>query len=531
MSRSKLLSSLNRLLGTALYQEQRQLSDQQLRSRLDSLEEQFSRRRFLQGAGLASLALPLAVTAPSLMAQTQRRDIVIVGAGTAGLTAAYYLAKAGLGSMIYEGSSRHGGRMFTAQNFNEDKQFCELGGEFVDTQHKELLQLCAEINLPVDDRSVDPKFPSKEIFYSQGKVRSSRQVITAFKPLAKKLLKDRTLLMVAGEVAIPTYNSPLAANPLVQALDRTSLAEYLEAAKIDSWLLDLIGSAYVGEYGLDVSQQSALNLIVLISADTGGGFKIFGSSDEAKRIRGGSEALPAKLAKTLSATVPIEYEHRLLAVEDQKTQFKLIFDQKGTTVEVQAQRLILAVPAPMLKEIDLTNLQLNPVKRQAIEAWGFGSNSKLMLGFQKRTWERPGTQRGFSILPDRVAHQFWDTSLGQSGTRGIVTNFLGGANGKIISANIQSQSLDFLETIFPGTRAAFDNNKILQHWPSQKLTRGSYTCSKPGQYTTVYGAFAEAELNGRLCFAGEHCSTDWSGYMNGAVQSGKQAADLLLARV
>ena len=84
--------------------------------------------------------------------------------------------------------------------------------------------------------------------------------------------------------------------------------------------------------------------------------------------------------------------------------------------------------------------------------------------------------------------------------------------------------------VLRGTKAAFDGNRMLMHWPSQKLAQGSYTCSQPGQYTTIYGAFAEAELGKRLVFAGEHCSADWSGYMNGAVHSGKQAVDLLLGR-
>jgi monoamine oxidase len=522
------------MLNVAMFQEKHQLRDQDVHEALEWSREAITRRRFLTQAGLAGVALPAAVacqtTGSALQSTPATRDVVIVGGGTAGLTAAYYLAKEGVGSVIYEGSSRVGGRMFTAQKFNDAGMFCELGGEFVDTEHEDIIKLCQELGLAVDDLMSDEKFPPQEIFFSQNKIRTEKQVITAFKPLAQKLMKDSKALMVEGEVEVPSYRSDLALSPLVKALDRTTLVEYLTQARIDSWLLDLISNAYVGEYGLDADQQSALNLVILIEPDTKDGFKIFGSSDEAKRIRGGSESLPKALLKAIQPAVPIEYDHKLMAVRDQGTHFTLQFDHSGKTVEVHAKRLILAIPPPLLQELDMKALELSPVKRQAIRDWGFGTNSKLMLGFQKRSWEKPDGLRGFSLLPDRLAQEFWDTSRGQEGNRGIITCFLGGKDGLAVTPTQQVQSLDFLDRIFPGTKGAFDGNRMLMHWPGQKLVRGSYTCSKPGQYTTIYGAFAETELNGRLVFAGEHCSVDWSGYMQGAVQSGKQAVDLLLGR-
>lgn len=534
MSRTRLMKRLSRMLNVAMFQEKHGLRDQDVSDALDWGRDGITRRRFLTQAGVVGLGLPAAIACQTpgsaLQSPPPTRDIVIVGGGTAGLTAAYYLAKEGLGSAIYEGSGRVGGRMFTAQKFNDAGMFCELGGEFVDTDHEDIIKICQELGLAVDDLTTDEKFPQQEIFFSQNKIRSEKQVIAAFKPLAKKLLNDRKALMVEGEVEVPTYHSDLALSPLVKALDRMTLTEYLTQARIDSWLLDLISNAYVGEYGLEADQQSALNLIILIEPDTKDGFKIFGSSDEAKRIRGGSETLSKGLLKAIQPAVPIEYDHKLMAVRDHGTHFALHFDHAGKTVEVQAKRLILAIPPPLLKELDMKALELSPIKRQAIRDWGFGTNSKLMLGFQKRSWEKPDGLRGFSVLPDRLAQEYWDTSRGQEGSRGLVTCFLGGQAGLVVAPTQQMQSLDFLDRIFPGTKAAFDGNRMLMHWPSQALARGSYTCSKPGQYTTVYGAFAEAELSGRLVFAGEHCSVDWSGYMQGAVQSGQQAVDLLLGR-
>jgi monoamine oxidase len=534
MPRTRLLKRLSRLLNVAIFQERHQLKDHQVHEALEWARDPITRRRFLTQAGLAGVGIPALAACQTPGSQLQvtapTRDVIIVGAGTAGLTAAYYLAKEGIGSAIYEGSARVGGRMFTAQKFNDEGMFCELGGEFVDTQHEDLIKLCADLGLAVQDLTVDEKYPVQEVYYSRNRVRTEKEVIAAFKPLATRLIQDAKVLQVDGELTVPTYNSELAKSARVKELDRMTLTEYINASRIDAWLADLISNAYVGEYGLDAGQQSALNMLVLIEPATDKGFKIFGESDEAKRIQGGSETLPRTLAKTVSEAVPIAYEHKLMAVRDQGTHFTLTFDHAGKTVDVTGKRLILAIPPPLLKDIDMKGLALSPVKRQAIAEWGFGTNSKLMLGFQKRVWEKSPVPRGFSLLPDQSAQEYWETSIAQPGTRGIITCFLGGEQGRVIAPTQQVQALDFLDRVFPGTKAAFDGNKMLMHWPSQKLAQGSYTCSKPGQYTTLYGSFAEAELGQRLVFAGEHCSTDWSGYMNGAVQSGKQAVDLLLGR-
>ncbi|MDQ3233001.1 MAG: FAD-dependent oxidoreductase, partial [Pseudobdellovibrionaceae bacterium] len=361
MPRTRLMKQLSRLMKVAVFQEKHQLKDHQIHEAMERGHDQITRRRFLMQAGLTGVAVPglMACQTPAsqLQVAAPTRDVIIVGAGTGGLTAAYHLAKEGIASAIYEGSNRVGGRMFTAQKFNDEGMFCELGGEFVDTQHEDVINLCRELGLVVEDLITNEKLLLNEVYFSHNKIRTGKQIIAAFKPLAARLIKDGKALHVEGELEVPTYHSELAQSPLVKALDRLSLAEYLAQARIDAWLVDLIANAYVGEYGLEAAQQSALNLIVLIEPDTKEGFKVFGESDEAKRIQGGSEALPKALAKAIASAVPIELEHKLLAIRDQGTHFTLTFDRSGKTVEVSAQRIILAVPPPLLKDIDMKGVE------------------------------------------------------------------------------------------------------------------------------------------------------------------------------
>jgi monoamine oxidase len=67
------------------------------------------------------------------------------------------------------------------------------------------------------------------------------------------------------------------------------------------------------------------------------------------------------------------------------------------------------------------------------------------------------------------------------------------------------------------------------HWPTFPWTKGSYSCYRPGQWTTIAGS--EGLPVGNLFFAGEHCSYDFQGYMNGAAQSGADTAAAVMSKV
>ena len=86
-------------------------------------------------------------TTPGLPAAAGNARIAIVGGGMAGLNTAYKLQKAGLRATIYEGADRTGGRIFTATNLLGDGLTTELGGEFIDSTHEEMLALMDEFGL------------------------------------------------------------------------------------------------------------------------------------------------------------------------------------------------------------------------------------------------------------------------------------------------------------------------------------------------------------------------------------------------
>jgi monoamine oxidase len=486
-----------------------------------------SRRDFVRMLSAAGLFTAAGGLAPGLArgsesprpSQSGGEPVAILGAGLAGLTAAYRLFQAGIPCEIFEGSERTGGRVLTKTGFNEDAMFCELGGELVDTNHADLIALAGELHVEIQELKGEDK--GVDLYFFGGKHYTDERLIPHFQPFAQKLAAD-----VKG-----IYDAEKNFTEKATRFDRISLAEYLtQTGKgVEKWVVDLLRVAYTIEYGRDAGEQSSLNLIAFLQADTSEGFKVFGESDESKRIQGGSSSLPNALAKAIESKVKINNGHRLVKMAQSGPNMTLSFASEGSSKTVKFARVICTLPFTMLRQVEgITALALGRKKQEAIAHLGYGNNAKVMYGFTERWWRNPAVKlpesSNGSIVTDLPLQCTWESSRGQAGERGILTNFLGGAGAKPFTTERFDKFRDELNRILPGISGKFDGKRALMNWPEYKFTRGSYTCPLIGQYTTLLKATGEPELEGRLIFAGEHTSGDFSGFMNGAVQSGNRAA-------
>ncbi|HEX6203634.1 MAG TPA: FAD-dependent oxidoreductase, partial [Thermoanaerobaculia bacterium] len=215
--------------------------------------EAWSRRRFLATSALAAAGVAAGcATAPRRAAGGQR--VVIVGAGIAGLTAAWRLAGNGVPVRVIEAQERIGGRMLSLRGFFPDGQFCELGGELIDTGHAAIRTVAGELGVELVDLERDDPALRRETWFFGGRVRSEDEVVAAFLPVARRIEAD--LATIAGDV---TYRTPNGA----ERLDRTPLSEWLTSSGAEGWFRDLLDVAYTTEYGLETADQSALNLLLL----------------------------------------------------------------------------------------------------------------------------------------------------------------------------------------------------------------------------------------------------------------------------
>ena len=476
------------------------------------------RRRFLELVGSAAAVVAGGNT--TFAVSEQAGPVAIVGGGVAGLTAAYRLMKAGRKVHLFEGSLRLGGRMFSKRNFNKEGMFVELGGELIDTNHSDIIALAKELGLETQNLLDGEK--GEDVIYFEGKVHRHHDVLEAFKPLAAIIATD----------AAQVYDKEGNFTDHARKLDAISMGEYLQRASpgVEPWIIKLIIAAYEPEFGLEVSELSSLNLVDFIEPDTSKGFKIFGDSDEALRILGGNGSLPEALVKVLKGKIEMSLGNQLTQINLTEAGVKLTFAEKKKTHSSVWSRVILAVPFTLLRQVKgIDDLPFSSEKKRAIHEMGYGTNVKVMYGFKERFWRKPHGEPGHfgngSVFADEPTFQnVWETSRGQTGDRGIITNLLGGKRGLNYTPQAMANYLDDLNKPMPGAKGQHDGNTAIMNWPKMPLNKGSYSCARVGQYTWIAKAAATTECDGRLIFAGEHTSLVSAGFMNGGVESGNRAA-------
>lgn len=478
----------------------------------------------LTAAGLAfgCSTRPAATQAAAPRRLSADDSVVIVGAGIAGLTAGYRLHQQGIPVKILEAQDRVGGRMWSLPGAFADGQVVELGGELIDTGHQAIRSLAKELGIALDDLSTDDPSLDTDFWFFGGRRRSEAEVVTAFVPVARRIEAD--LATISGDV---TYRTPAGA----ETLDHTTLEQWITGCEAETWIKELLSLAYTTEYGLETGRQSALNLLLLIEPQAGGGepFRIFGESDERFRVHEGNEAIPRELARRLGPA--IETGNRLEALRELSDgSFVLTVAKGGGSVQVRAPHVVLALPFTLLRQVEL-DLELPAVKRRAIDELGYGTNAKLMVGFTERVWRTAHRSNG-SVFTDLPFQTIWETSRLQAGRAGVLTNFTGGDHGVTIGSGTPEEQaallVSDLEKLFPGVAAAREGMATARfHWPSFPYTLGSYASYLPGQWTGIAGA--EGERVRRLHFAGEHCSLAAQGFMEGGCETGEAVARAILA--
>jgi monoamine oxidase len=490
-----------------------------------------SRRQLLR---LSAAAAGAAALSPVLDWSAFAKDktppsIAIVGGGIAGLTAAYRLQAAGVKPVLFEASSRWGGRMLTVNDFYKG-MFCELGGQFVDSNHEDLINLAKEVG--IDMQTLATEGEGEDLYFFRGAFHTPKDMLDpatktgAFVPIAEKIAED------AGKLTDKDDNWTKHA----RKLDRMSLKAYLEQfrGKAENWAIDVLDIAYLGEFGLETDDLSCLHMVDFIGTDLDKPFAIFGVSDEVFRVKGGSSALINALTAALANKADMRLGYALTALDRKAGKIVLTFAAPDGEKSESFDAAILTMPFTKLRDVKgLNRLKLGPEQMKSIRELGMGTSAKVINGTTSRVWRTadsglPAPSNG-SFYSDLGFQDIWEDSRAQPGEAGILTNFLGGKAGlakendalEIFRSGAAKMSPKMAESLDKAAVATF-------FWARYPFTLGSYASAKTGQYTTLLEVAGEPALGGRVQFAGEQTSFDFCGFMNGGVQSGNRASEALI---
>jgi monoamine oxidase len=485
-----------------------------------------SRRRFVGNmakAGAVVGAAGLYQACNGLNKNTQP-SIAIVGAGIAGLHAAYILTQAGYAPQVYEASGRIGGRIFSEQGAMGRGLWTEMGGEFIDTGHSDMLSLAKHFNLPLLDRKAPSEKSLKEYSYYFNKTRYQlKDVLEALQPVSQQIKKD-----IASLSANITYNNH---TPADAALDNLTVMQYIEKLGVTGWFKSFIYNSYTAEYGMDANEQSALNFLTLISPDEKGQFTPYGNSDERFSVIGGNEKICQALGGAIKQQLHKGYA--LVAIKQNSSkQYVLGFNKDGgATEDVVADIVILTLPFTVLRGVDI-KLPLPAWKTNSIKNVGYGSNSKIFVGVNERVWRRQG-YAGYTFTDNGLMNGYDSTQMQNNNQgAGVFTIAPGGKAGVDAGKDynlMKQQSVAQLEEIYPGAGAQFNGRLQYWNWPGYPFSKCSYMSYKAGQYTTMQGTQFQPVDN--LYFAGEHCSISSQGFMNGAAETGRMAAEMIIKKL
>jgi monoamine oxidase len=392
------------------------------------------------------------------------------------------------------------------------------------------MRLADELSVGVQ-RLVPENAPSADVYDIGGTIYRGRDMIDpatgqgAFVKIAAKIAADQEALLDGEEWSARA-----------RALDDTSLKDYLESLRplTTDWAIAALDLAYLGEYGLPTTEQSALNLVDIIGVETAKEFSVYGDSDEAFRIRGGSSALPDALVAAIGDRVALNGKHELKSVSRSGGLIRLSFASAAGPVEVEAGHAVFALPFTKLREVaGVETLGLSPEKLAAVKTLGYGVNSKLMVATKSRPWQGADAKAKLIdgvLYSDRGMQCLWETSRGQEGKGGVLTNFLSADAARSDEGSAYSTLECALQELSPAIGESLDpNTRASMFWPRHPYALGSYSSPRIGQYTTLLEVAATPELDGRLHFAGEHTSAEFLGFMNGAVESGERVAAEILS--
>jgi monoamine oxidase len=483
-----------------------------------------SRRRLLQaGAGAALLA-----GTPAAWARRDDPRIAVIGAGLAGLRCAHVLWRhAGLRADVYEADTSHvGGRCWSLRGYLSDGLVGEHGGAFINSDQHAIRGLARELGLRLEFVGGGDLHRGVEAYWFDG------------------LYTQAGLDADWAAVGAPAVDAVLAAAPWPQLFDRfTPEARRVDRLSVPEWLDEVgIGSTSrlgrllqadsVSEYGGDPADQSALNVIYLLSDNTPRHLRALANYDERLHVVGGNDQLVQGMVDQLPAgAIRQGWELVALAANADRSH-TLTFQVDAGTRQVDVDHVVLALPFSTLRLVDLARARLSARKLLAIDELGMGQNAKLHVQLQRATWPALGFAGSAYTDPTGFCVA-WDDSVarGPHAAPAVLLGYPGGSTGRDVltgAAHGPAPSrdvgwlLDQIEPIFPGTRAAYSGIAYEDHWSLDPWHRGSYSYWRVGQYTTIAGS--EGLREGRIHFAGEHTDPGQQGFMEGAVRSGERTA-------
>jgi monoamine oxidase len=435
-------------------------------------------------------------------------DVVIVGAGFAGLSAARDLVRLGHDVVVLEGRDRVGGRSATTTIAGTP---VDVGGTFVGPTQDAVIALAKELGC----QTVPTHSHGKNLIRWRGRVRSYRSTIPKLS-IIELLDVSRIQWRFERVCRRVPVNEPWTSS-IADILDSKTLDQWLRYVHAGASTRDLMAIVARVTWGCEPDEVSMLHAVRYVKAAGGLGrmLDVEGGAQQ-ERFPAGTQQIALRMAEELGQRVVLNAAVHII---ERRTDGTLtVGTDRG---EVVAKAVIVAVPPAHRAGIEFIP-ELPAEYGKLAQHWPQGSLSKAYVAYETPFWRANGCS-GEALSDEGPVFITFDVSPSDAGP-GILLGFTDARTFDPLPAEQRRERvLEGFVTLF-GDAAAHPIDYVDHRWGTEEFAPGGPTAAVPPGSWTTYGPWLRKPVDG-IFWAGTETADTWTGFFDGAVRSGKRAAD------
>ena len=444
------------------------------------------------------------------------KRVIILGAGIAGLVAAFELRRQGHEPLILEARERVGGRVHTIRDFAPG-QYAEAGAMRIPRVHDLTLAYCDLFGLEL--RPFVMGNP-KTLVYINGERMTVAEADAHPERLPFELAdheRGKTWTQLWDE-ATREFRERYEAggvgslDALLHEYDHLSTREFLAARGFSEGALEL--------YGVMSFRESNMNAAVVEQLR-----EIVGRSfEDMQEIAGGMDRLPDAFYQELKPFVRFGAE--VTAIEPRDDGVTVHYRGPAGRFSVSGDYAICTIPFSVLRDVEVLGQPFSRAKQKAIRELNYNASSKILFQVRRRFWEQEDGIIGGTTVTElpirRICYPSFSDPDDERGT--LLASYTWGQDalrfGAMDAESAIEQALEDVAQIHPSISTEFEVGAVY-NWYDDPWARGAFALFEPEQQTRLQASIIAPE--GRVHFAGEHTSL-YHAWIQGALESGIRAA-------
>jgi monoamine oxidase len=443
-----------------------------------------------------------------------RKRVVVLGAGVAGLVAAYELKQQGHEVIVLEAQNRVGGRVLTCRDFAPGL-YAEFGAMRIPRSHDLTLKYCAKFGLPMRPFAMgNPKglvhIRGQRMTMEEAQRSPDRLAFDLAPHEQGKTADELWAHAIADIKALLDRDGPSAWEQIRAQFDSYSLYDFLKHRNFSRGAIEY----YAVMNFVETDMNSAVMEILREDLE--------GSYVDMQTVDGGMDRLPNAFYAALQPEVRFGAEVR--AIEESDTQVTVHVKTEAGRFAVSGDYCVCALPFPCLRTIELGR-PFSHAKMRAIRQLTYHASTKILFQVRHRFWEQDDGILGGATVTDLPIRRMNYPAPSADTERGVLlASYTWGQDalqwGAMDPETRLEEALDDVSRIHPRIREEYEVGTSYA-WYADRWARGAFALFAPDQQTELQAAIVQPE--GRVHFAGEHCSL-YHAWIQGALESGIRAA-------